>query len=242
MTELPSLTPLPEDWERLLAVVAHPDDLEYGTASAIARWTSQGKHVQYLLVTRGEAGIDAMDPAEVGPLREAEERHSAAIVGVHSVEFLGYPDGVVEYGLPLRRDIARAIRRFRPDILLTENYHLTWPGGAFNMADHRWVGLAVLDAARDAGNRWIFPELLTEGFAPWQGVRMICIGASPYATHAVDVTAFIEQGVASLAAHRIYLQNLGADFDPRTFLREQAAQVGNRYGYRYAVSFEVINI
>jgi LmbE family N-acetylglucosaminyl deacetylase len=223
-------------------VVAHPDDLEYGTASAIARWTSQGKHVQYLLVTRGEAGIDAMDPAEAGPLREAEERRSAAIVGVHSVEFLGYPDGVVEYGLPLRRDIARAIRRFRPDMILTENYHLAWPGGAFNMADHRWVGLAVLDAARDAGNRWIFPELLTEGFAPWQGVRMICIGASPYATHAVDVTAFIEQGVASLAAHRIYLRNLGADFDPRTFLCEQAAQVGKRCGYQYAVSFEVINI
>ena len=242
MTELPSLAPLPEDWERLLAVVAHPDDLEYGTASAIARWTSQGKHVQYLLVTRGEAGIDAMDPAEVGPLREAEERRSAAIVGVHSVEFLGYPDGVVEYGLPLRRDIARAIRRFRPDMLITSNYHLAWPGGAFNMADHRWVGLAVLDAARDAGNRWIFPELLAEGFAPWQGVRMICIDDSPYATHAVDVTAFIEQGVASLAAHRIYLQNLGADFDPRTFLHEQAAQMGKRCGYQYAVSFEVINI
>jgi LmbE family N-acetylglucosaminyl deacetylase len=242
MTEPSALAPLPEDWQRLLAVVAHPDDLEYGAASAIARWTSQGKQVQYLLVTRGEAGIDAMDPAEVGPLREAEERRSAAIVGVQIVEFLGYPDGVIEYGPPLRRDIARAIRRFRPDVLITSNYRLTWPGGAFNMADHRWVGLAVLDAARDAGNRWIFPELLAEGHTPWQGVRMICVDASPHATHAVDVTAFIEQGVASLAAHRVYLQNLGADFDPRTFLYEQAAQVGQRCGYQYAVSFEVINI
>jgi LmbE family N-acetylglucosaminyl deacetylase len=242
MTESPSLAPLPEDWQRALAVVAHPDDLEYGTASAIARWTSQGKQVQYLLVTRGEAGIDAMDPAETGVLREAEERQSAAVVGVDTVEFLGYPDGVVEYGLPLRRDIARAIRRVRPDILITSNYHLTWPGGAFNMADHRWVGLAVLDAARDAGNRWIFPELLAEGFVPWQGVRMICVDASPYATHAVDVTAFIEQGVASLQAQRLYLQNLGTDFDPRTFLREQAAEVGKRCGYQYAVSFEVINL
>ena len=139
MTETPSLAPFPEDWERALAVVAHPDDLEYGTASAIARWTSQGKHVQYLLVTRGEAGIDALDPAEAGPLREAEERRSAAIVGVDTVEFLGYPDGVIEYGPPLRRDIARVIRRFRPDILITSNYRLTWPGGTFNMADHRWI-------------------------------------------------------------------------------------------------------
>jgi LmbE family N-acetylglucosaminyl deacetylase len=242
MTETPSLAPFPEDWERALAVVAHPDDLEYGTASAIARWTSQGKHVQYLLVTRGEAGIDTMDPAEAGPLREAEERRSAAIVGVDTVEFLGYPDGVIEYGPPLRRDIARVIRRFRPDILITSNYRLTWPGGTFNMADHRWTALAVLDAARDAGNRWIFPELLAEGFAPWRGVRMVCVDASPAATHAVDVTAFIEQGIASLQAHRVYLQNLGTDFDPRTFLCEHAAEVGKRCGYQYAVSVEVITL
>jgi LmbE family N-acetylglucosaminyl deacetylase len=242
MTATPSLALLPEDWERALAVVAHPDDLEYGAASAVARWTSQGKHVQYLLATRGEAGIDAMDPAEVGPLREAEERHSAALVGVDTVEFLGYPDGMVEYGLPLRRDIARAIRRCRPDMLLTSNYHFTWPGGALNMADHRWVGLAVLDAARDAGNRWIFPELLAAGFPPWQGVRMICVDASPSPTHAVDVTAFIEQGIASLQAHRMYLQNLGTDFDPRTFLCAQAAEVGKRCGCQYAVSVEVINL
>jgi LmbE family N-acetylglucosaminyl deacetylase len=163
-------------------------------------------------------------------------------VGVHNVEFLGYPDGVVEYGLPLRRDIARAIRRFRPDILVTSNYHITWPGGALNMADHRWVALAVLDAARDAGNRWIFPDLLAEGLAPWQGVRMVGVDASPVATHAVDVTGFIEGGIASLQAHRIYLQHIGADFDPSTFLREQAAEVGKRCACQYAVSFELINI
>jgi LmbE family N-acetylglucosaminyl deacetylase len=242
MTDTLSLAPLSEDWQRALAVVAHPDDLEYGAASAIARWTTQGKHVQYLLVTRGEAGIDAMEPTKVGPLREAEECRSAAIVGVNTVEFLGYADGVVEYGLPLRRAIARVIRRAQPDVLVTSNYHLSWPGGTFNMADHRWVGLAVLDAARDAANRWIFPELLAEGCMPWHGVRMVCIDASPYATHAVDVTAYIEQGIASLQAHRMYLQNLGADFDPRTFLCEQAAEVGKRCGYQYAVGFEVINI
>jgi LmbE family N-acetylglucosaminyl deacetylase len=111
MDEPLQLTPLPEDWHTALAVVAHPDDLEYGAASAVARWTSQGKQVSYLLVTRGEAGIDAMDPAQVGPLREAEERRSARAVGVHGVEFLDYRDGMIEYGLPLRRDIARAIRR-----------------------------------------------------------------------------------------------------------------------------------
>src|SRR5216684_889151 len=108
MPEPQHLAALPEDWDRSLAVVAHPDDLEYGAASAIARWTVQGKQISYVLVTRGEAGIEAMCPEEVGPLREAEERRSARVVGVDTVEFLDYPDGVITYGLPLRRDIARA--------------------------------------------------------------------------------------------------------------------------------------
>ena len=86
------MEPMPEDWDRAVAVVAHPDDLEYGVASAIARWTGQGKQVSYLLATRGEAGIAGMPPDQVGPLRVEEEKRSAALVGVTSVEFLG-PSG-----------------------------------------------------------------------------------------------------------------------------------------------------
>ena len=117
------LDALPENWERALAVVAHPDDMEYGAASAVARWTNQGKQVKYLLITRGEAGINTMHPDEVGPLREAEERKSAAIVGVGAVEFLGYQDGIIEYGLPLRRDITRVIREFCPEIIISYKGH-----------------------------------------------------------------------------------------------------------------------
>src|SRR5688500_15524464 len=76
------LEPLPEDWERALAVVAHPDDMEYGAASAVARWTAQGKQIAYVLVTDGEAGIQTMDPTEAGPLRRDEQRASCAAVGV----------------------------------------------------------------------------------------------------------------------------------------------------------------
>jgi LmbE family N-acetylglucosaminyl deacetylase len=241
MTELLPLAILPEYWHRALAVVAHPDDLEYGAASAVARWTAQGKEVSYLLVTRGEAGIDTMPPDVVGPLREAEERQSAGLVGVQTVEFLGYKDGVIEYGLPLRRDIARAIRRHRPEILITLNQRLTW-GQELNMADHRWVALATLDAARDAGNRWIFPELLAAGWEPWPGVRMICLSGSATPTHAVDITAFLAQGIASLQQHRVYLANLSEPFDPAAFLRQQAEETGLRCGCQLAVSFEVIAI
>ena len=239
MTELQSL---PEDWDRALAIVAHPDDLEYGAASAIARWTSQGKEITYLLVTRGEAGIDSMPPEEVGPLREAEQRRAAEIVGVRNVHFLDYRDGTIEYGLNLRRDMSRIIRRYCPNTLITLNHHLTWNGVVLNMADHRWVGLAVLDAARDAGNRWIFPELLEENLEPWGGVKMVCMSGSPRPTHAVDVTTSLDKGIASLNAHQAYIENLSGDFDPDTFLRESAAGTGKSIGCEYAVSFEVIQI
>ena len=104
------LEPVPEEWERGLAIVAHPDDIEYG-AAAIARWTDQGKHIAYCLLTSGEAGIDGIDPEQSRPLREQEQRNAAAIVGVHDVEFLGYPDGTLEYSVGMRRDLARVLRR-----------------------------------------------------------------------------------------------------------------------------------
>src|SRR3712207_4571068 len=105
MTDL--LPALPEDWDRALCVAAHPDDIEYGAAAAGARWTAQGKTVTYLMATSGEAGIDSMHPDQARPLRQQEERAGALEVGVEVVEFLDHRDGVVEYGLPLRRDIAR---------------------------------------------------------------------------------------------------------------------------------------
>ena len=155
--------PLDEDWQRGLAVVAHPDDLEYGVASVIAKWTSEGKEFTYLLATRGEAGIDAMHPDETRRVRTQEEIDSAKVVGVDTVEFLDYPDGMVEYGLTLRRDIARAIRRHKPDVVVTSNFEMRFRGGNTNQSDHRAVGLATLDASRDAGNRWVFTELNEEG-------------------------------------------------------------------------------
>src|ERR1700689_5959551 len=109
------MEPMPEDWERAVAVVAHPDDLEYRVASAIARWTGQGKQVSYLLATKGEAGIAGMAPDQVGPLRMEEERRSAAVVGVSTVQFLDHPDGLVEYGISLRGDLVAAFRRPQPE-------------------------------------------------------------------------------------------------------------------------------
>src|SRR4051812_35461860 len=101
----PPLEPLPEDWSRALAIVAHPDDMEFGSAAAVARWTAQGKEVVYCMVTSGEAGIDGLHPDECRRVREAEQIESARIVGVDVVEFLEQPDGILEYGVPLRRGV-----------------------------------------------------------------------------------------------------------------------------------------
>lgn len=239
------LPPLDEGWERALAVVAHPDDLEYGAASAVARWTGQGKDVRYVLVTRGEAGIGDRPPEEVGPLRVEEQRASAAVVGVSVVEFLDHPDGTIEAGLALRRDLARAIRRHRPEVVVSINHRETWGGPTWNHADHRIVGVGLIDAARDAANRWIFPELLAEGLEPWTGLRSLAFNASPCPTHAVDVTATIEQGIQSLRCHATYLAALDPGTpgqDPTTFLREAAAAAGPRLGVELATTFEVVAV
>jgi LmbE family N-acetylglucosaminyl deacetylase len=235
------LEPLTEDWQRGLAIVAHPDDLEFGAAAAIARWTDQGKDLAYVLATSGEAGIDAMPPEQSRPVREREQRASAALVGVDTVEFLGMPDGVLEYGLPLRREIARAVRRHRPEIVITGNFHDTWDGGtALNQADHIATGRAVLDGVRDAGNRWVFTDLLEEGLQPWNGAKQIWAANSPRSRHGVDVTASFARGVASLRAHEEYLRGLGSGtFDPEEFLESICRQTGARLGCRYAVAFEV---
>lgn len=242
MQQNPRLKPLSEDWGRALAVVAHPDDLEFGTSSAVARWTSQGKQVAYLIVTKGEAGIDSLPPGKTGPIRVEEERNSARTVGVHAVEFLDHPDGVVEGGLPLRRDIAKVIRQRRPDVLITMNFESGQQEGAPVSADHRVVGLAAVDAARDAGNRWVFPEQLDEGLAPWNGIQMVCVAGTSTPTHGVDVSDFIEQGIASLHEHRVYLEHLSQQLDPSTMLRTRAEARGKLLGCRYAVAFQVFRI
>jgi LmbE family N-acetylglucosaminyl deacetylase len=238
----PQLKPLPEDWSRALAVVAHPDDLEYGCSAAIAAWTDAGREVAYVLATRGEAGIDTLAPAECGPLREREQRASAAVVGVTKVEFLDHRDGVIEYGVALRRDIAAAIRRHRPELVITLNHRDTWGGVAWNTPDHVAVGRATLDAAADAGNRWIFPELTEQGLAPWNGVRWVAVAGSATPTHAVDASAGLERAVRSLLVDRTYFEAL-TDEDPetyaRTFLTEGAERVAERFGGRPAVAFEL---
>jgi len=235
------LPAMPDDFERVLAVVAHPDDLEYGASGAIAVWTDAGKTVTYLLVTRGEAGIDGVSPAECGPLREAEQIAAAKCVGVDVVEFLEHRDGVIEHDVDLRSDIAAAIRRHRPEVVVVINFDDTWFGQHWNSPDHRNTGRATLDAIGDAGNRWIFPEQITDGVEPWGGVRMVAVSGSSEPTHAVAIEGGLERAIASLEAHAAYLEALSGDMaHARTFLTDMADSAGERFGGQPAALFRVV--
>jgi LmbE family N-acetylglucosaminyl deacetylase len=155
------------------------------------------------------------------------------------VEFLDHADGTIEYGLALRRDIAHAIRRHRPELMITANHRETWPAGNLNTPDHRVVGQAAIDAVADAGNRWLFPE---PGLAPWSGVRWVAVSDSPQAEHAVDIGGTFARAVASLQAHAAYLCALGGEMaEADTFLRGKAEQAGARLpGATFAAAFELI--
>ena len=228
---------VPEDWERGLAVVADPDDMEYGAAAAIARWTRQGKWIGYVLVTDGKAGIAPMPPEQAAPIRREEQIASCREVGVTDIEFLGLPDGGLIEGLELRAELAGAIRRHRPDVVVSINHRASGAGRAPH-ADHRAVGRALLDAVR------VPPTLGSSAISSgdvWNGVRFTAFNASPSPTHGVDTTATFDAGVRSLVCHRTYLENLGGDtVSPDKRLRGAAESSGQLLGVDLAATFELI--
>src|ERR1700710_366810 len=232
MSEIPApspLEPLDDDWERALCIVAHPDDMEFGTAAAVGRWTGQAKSVGYAMGTSAAADSGGMEPEESRRVREAEQVASAAIVGVDVVDFLGLPDGVLEYGVELGRVLSAEIRKHRPDIVVTGNFRDTFGGRNLNQADHIAVGKAVLDAVRDAGNRWVFHEQVEAGLEPWGGVKAVWAAGSPDSTHAVDTTDTFDAGVESLKAHQAYIDGLGwENWDPAEFLEGFGRATGQR--------------
>src|SRR5699024_629972 len=122
MTELPLFDD--RDINRVLCVVAHPDDMEYGGSAAVAKWTDEGKEVAFLLPNRGEAGLPDRSPDAVAPLRAAEHRRACNIVGIDELEMLDLPDGLVEPSHELRRAIARKTRQFGPDAVVVTNFDL----------------------------------------------------------------------------------------------------------------------
>lgn len=227
------------DIRRVLCIVAHPDDMEYGASAAVAEWTARGVEVAYLLLTGGEAGIRDRDPAEVGPLRAEEQRRSCAIVGVTDLTILDLPDGLLQADLDTRRHIARRIRQFRPDAVMCTTWELEAPWG-LNHVDHRETGLATVDAIRDADNPWLHRGLLAdEGLEAWSTRWLLVTGAVD--THAIALSIeSVEKGIASLEAHEIYLAALPDHIPPREMITQITAGAGAAAGMEWALGVRAI--
>lgn len=189
--------------DSVLAVVAHPDDMEYGASAAVAAWTEAGINVAYLLLTGGEHGIAGGDPAHVRRVRAGEQRQACRIVGVEDLEILDFQDGLLEHTLKLREAIARRIRKIKPTVILTQNFDVVAPWG-LNQADHRVAGLAALDAARDAGNEFLYTDA-----GPRHQARLLLISGAAEPDVAVEVhKRHVDLGAASLDAHEAYFSAL----------------------------------
>ena len=237
-----NLLPVLDDsgWQRVLGVVAHPDDLEYGASAAVAAWTERGIEVAYLLLTAGEAGMQR-PPEEVIPIRAQEQRAACAAVGVERLTILSHPDGMLEPGLALRRDITRAIREFRPDAVITGVWDVEAYGG-LNQADHRAAGLATLDAVRDADNTWVFRDLAQAGLPKWH-TKALLVAGHDQATHGVPVSQnHVEAAVASLQSHAAYLADLPGHPAPAEFIPGILRHGGEALDTPYAALFRVYDL
>ncbi|MUL42947.1 PIG-L family deacetylase [Streptomonospora sp. PA3] len=190
--------------ERVLVVMAHPDDVDFGCAGTVALWTGAGVEVVYLMVTDGEAGGDerTQDGEAMAELRRSEQRKAAAAVGVHDVRFLGYPDGRVLPTLELRRDIARVIRLVRPQRVVIPSPERDWAHIAPSHPDHLATGEAGINAVYpDARNPHAHPELLTEeGLEPWK-VPQVWLVHGPSPDRFCDITDVYDRKLAALSCH-----------------------------------------
>ncbi len=228
--------------KRALVVVAHPDDVDFGSAGTVAYLTKKDVHVAYCLVTSGDAGGDDSTHTreERTAMRETEQRAAAAEVGVSDLTFLRWPDGQVEPTLLLRREIARVIRSFKPDLVITQSPERNYLRIRASHPDHLATGEATLRAVYpDARNPHAFPELLREGFEPHTVSTVWLGGVSP--TMVVDITKTFKNKIAALRQHE---SQVGDGADVAKFVRQWSRTTAKAAGMgkaRLAEGFRVIS-
>ncbi len=239
------MEPAPCPPTRALAVLAHPDDVDFGCGGTIASWTEAGAQVTYCIVTDGAAGgSDRSIPRdEMARLRESEQRAAAKLVGVDEVRFLGYPDGALQVTMDLRRDISRVIRQVRPDRVVCQSPERWWERIQASHPDHLAAGEACLAAVYpDARNPFAFPDLLEkEGLEPWT-VPEVWMMASPRMSHYVDVTATVDRKINALQCHATQITDPPAlEQTVKGWLSRMAAQQGLPDG-TYVEGFQIVTI
>jgi LmbE family N-acetylglucosaminyl deacetylase len=228
-----------ESIARVMVITAHPDDSEFGAGGTVAKFVKEGREVGYCIVTNGNKGSSdrAMTPERLAIIRAEEQRNAARVLGVEHVTFLGYPDGEVEDTRDLRRDVAREIRRFRPDLVVCQNPNRTYNLGASHR-DHRTVGGVVLDCVYPlARDHLAFPELLPE-FEPHK-VREVYVmqWQEPHLVN--DISDVIDLKLKALACHASQFKEFAA---VEARVRQRSKELGASRGYAYAEAFDRIVI
>jgi len=226
----------------ILAIGAHPDDLDVGAGGTLAEYTRQGTEVHYLVLTDGSKGSDdpTMTPTRLIETRQTEQRHALDIIGGKSITFLDYPDGELEVTMQLKKDIVKSIRHIKPDVVITMDPTMIYSSknGIINHPDHRAAGQAVLDAVFPlARDRLTFPELLTAGYEPHKVATTLLINFDT-SNFSVDITDTFQVKMDAMKAH---ISQFG-ELEESTWLRDMALRQGQRAGYDLAESFVRIDI
>ena len=198
------MTPLSdEEIKRILVVMAHPDDCDFGAGGTIAKWTAQGIQVSYCIITNGDQGGEESGiPLEEMPqVRQKEQRDAGRALGVSEIQFLNYRDGWLIPTIELRKDIVREIRRAKPDRMVIQSPERNWDRIGASHPDHLAAGETAIQAVYpDARNPFAFTELRAEGFEPWR-VREVWVTGSPNPNHFVDITDTFDKKMAALHSH-----------------------------------------
>lgn len=204
----------PEGWEgtkTILVILAHPDDPEFFCGATLARWASTGHQIYYCLLTRGDKGVrdNTMDPNDLAKLREEEQKKAANVIGAKDVEFLGYQDGYLVPDLQARKEVARVIRKIKPDVIVSCDPTYMFGENNINHPDHRAAGQIVIDAVfPGAGNPLYFPELLDEGLQP-HGVAEVWLSVTGQPNITVEVTEFWTRKIQALHCHETQISDMG---------------------------------
>jgi LmbE family N-acetylglucosaminyl deacetylase len=227
--------------ESAMAIVAHPDDIDFSCAGTLARWARAGTRISYVLCTSGDVGIDepGMTRARATEIREAEQLEAARIVGAQDVIFLREPDGMLQATLELRKRLVREIRRFRPEVIVCGDPTIVWAGNDYiNHPDHRAAATAALDATFPAaGQPNLFEEIASEGFAAHKP-RKVYVTSWTGADTFVNIDETIEVKIAALRAHKSQMK----EWDPEPSLREWAAESAKGKEMSYAEGYRVVTL
>jgi len=228
---------------RVLVIVAHPDDADFGVAGTLSRWTRAGTVARLVCCTSGDAGADdaTTDPLELARLREGEQRAAAAVVGYEGVDFLHRPDGALENDLALREQLVRIIRRFKPDaVVAMDPTVVVLESGFIQHVDHRNAGMAAVDAVYPAArNAMAFPRLvIDEGLEP-HSVNRVYLFFTDRANAWVDVTDTLETKLAALREHASQLRK---PEELEGWIRGWATEDGEKAGVDAAESFRVLEL